>query len=159
MPSWPVPVACDSPRHMSRHIALAYTLASLAAAVVPLLTMLLLTLPSSRGEVSMLVALLRGTWPWVTGFVVAIVLPSAVLLRRLMWFRPWPMGGAGFIAAAVLTGALMSGGNFVPMSWFGVLYASVVYGGAGAQCALVFWFVFRAIAGPERSMADAIVEA
>jgi len=151
---------------MRRSIALAYLLASLAAVLVPLMTFMVLTLPSTRGQVSLLVALLFGTWFWVTAFVIAIVLPIAALLRRMAWFGPLTMGVAGFLAAAVLMAVssyrsqmAMSDGTLAPMSLFGLVYGSVMYGAMGAQCALVFWFVFRAIAGPERLLAGSTIQA
>jgi len=159
-------VACDSSPRMSRPVALAYTLSALATVIGSLLTMLVLMLPTTRGDPSLLLALLLGTGPGVTIFVVSIVLPIALLLRRLAWFGPWPMAGAAFIAAAVWMGVvrygspmLMSDGTVAPMTWFGLLYGSVMYGVAGALCALLFWFVFRAIVGPERLLAGSSIQA
>lgn len=139
-------------------IVLAYTLASLAAAFAPLATMTLFTVPFAWDNPSVFASRLIWSSIVVIGFVMAFLVPIAVVLRRLDWFRPWAMGGAAFVVGAVYMAmqtvgapAIMADGSVGTMPLFFALWGALFYGGLATGSAVVFWFVFVAVSGEGRA--------
>jgi hypothetical protein len=142
----------------------AYLAAALVAGLTPTLALVIVSIPTWHGMAS--TRGLAGLAILAFVFAFAYLVPVAVLLRRLLLFRAAMMGVAGFVPAAALMGAIamvafqsMPDGSVAPVSWVNIALGAAFYGSLGAASGVLFHFVFRAIAGNERLMPGATLDA
>ena len=148
---------------MRKH-PVAYLAAALAAGLSPMLVLVFISIPTWHGMASFRGFVALGIIAFA--FALVYLTPVAALLRRMLLFRAAVMGVAGVFPPAAMAAWLVIGnvvrmpdGSVRPLPWWDVLMGIAFYGSLGAGSGVVFYFVFRAIAGDDRLLPGGTVDA